>query len=234
MNKIKRKLFSMEAILDSRTINDQLYFLVKWAGYPISQSTWEKADKVPADSNMISEYKMSVQMLGKTFYFDPLDQPPQIEDFVEVPPQKSELSTFNTKLSEFQHQINNLRDDVRFILQSQLRLVKELKMSKNVLHHYDLQRSPASQDKQQSIQSDIMQQYQQSALINYDGSFEQGDKVEKIGRAVQIKKNKNKMYYILWKRRSNGQIPKNSWVESEKMMENDPVKVCQYLWNKLY
>ncbi|CAD8163261.1 unnamed protein product [Paramecium octaurelia] len=230
MNKIKRKLFSMEAILDSRTINDQLYFLVKWAGYPISQSTWEKADKVPVDSNMISEYKMSVQMLGKTFYFDPLDQPPQIEDFVDIPPEKSELSTFNTKLSEFQHQINTLRDDVRFILQSQLKLIKELKMSKNAIHQYDLLRSPASQEKQQSIQSDMMQQ---SASINYDGSFDQGDKVEKIGRAVQIKKSKTKMYYILWKRRSNGQIPKNSWVESEQMIENDPAKVCQYLWNKI-
>ncbi|CAK82542.1 unnamed protein product (macronuclear) [Paramecium tetraurelia] len=230
MNKIKRKLFSMEAILDSRTINDQLYFLVKWAGYPISQSTWEKADKVPADSNMISEYKMSVQMLGKTFYFDPLDQPPQIEDFVDIPPEKSELSTFNTKLSEFQHQINTLRDDVRFILQSQLKLIKELKMSKNAIQQYDILGSPASQEKQQSVQSDMMQQ---SASINYDGSFDQGDKVEKIGRAVQIKKSKTKMYYILWKRRNNGQIPKNSWVESEQMIENDPAKVCQYLWNKL-
>lgn len=43
---------------------------------------------------------------------------------------------------------------------------------------------------------------------------------------------KIKWYLILFK--LTGFIPKNSWVESEKLLEYDPIKLCQYLWSKLY
>lgn len=37
------------------------------------------------------------------------------------------------------------------------------------------------------------------------GSFEVGDVIERIGQAVQVRQTGIRMYYVLWKKRANGE-----------------------------
>ncbi|CAD8103883.1 unnamed protein product [Paramecium primaurelia] len=94
---------------------------------------------------------------------------------------------------------------------------------------------PILQQDSELIQESSSEQSQKITEIKSqtEGGFEFGDLLEKIGQAVQTKEKGEKMYYVLWQKRSNGIIPKNRWVNSEYLMKHDIKALCYYLQRKL-
>ena len=55
----------MEKILDEDTHNGQTHFLIKWKGYDIFHSTWEREDKISHLAEMIEEFRKGNQNKSK-------------------------------------------------------------------------------------------------------------------------------------------------------------------------
>jgi hypothetical protein len=42
---LQQNHYVVEKVIDSKVMNGETYYLIVWAGYPVSQATWEKAGR---------------------------------------------------------------------------------------------------------------------------------------------------------------------------------------------
>lgn len=88
-NQSKSDYFKVEKILDKRTINRRLEYLIKWAGYPESENTWEPAKNLASCKNVIKEFNAACKAGNKNkakIKPPPLELPPH--KTTKAPPRK--------------------------------------------------------------------------------------------------------------------------------------------------
>ncbi len=85
--------YAVEKILDMKIIDDQVYYLIKWEGYPESESTWEPIEHLTNILHLVEEFR--AQRLTKA----PLSIPDNLSSIPhEV--QKSQYSQKKAKPSQ--------------------------------------------------------------------------------------------------------------------------------------
>ncbi|CAD8194013.1 unnamed protein product [Paramecium octaurelia] len=233
MSKKKRGLYLIDEILDYKQYNGQKYYLVKWQGYNNRDCTWEKPEKIPNLAQFLHQFEEKVKTFGSNFYHIENDQPPQLEDFIGAPTlsKQNQCQQQSEQINKLQNQINELKSEIDLMRKYQNNIVQLIQTSQQ--NSKCLQ--PNLQQDSEIIQESSSEQSQKYTEIKSqtEGGFEFGDQLEKIGQAVQTKEKREKMYYVLWQKRSNGIITKNRWVNSEYLMKNDIKSLCYYLQKKL-
>ncbi|CAD8103887.1 unnamed protein product [Paramecium primaurelia] len=233
MSRKKRGLYMIDELLDYKQYNGQKYYLVKWQGYNNRDSTWEKPEKIPNLAQFLHQLEENVKIYGSNFYHIENDEPPQLEDFIGAPSlskqnqylyQQEQINKLNNQIDELKSEIDQMKKQQEEIVQ----LINTNQQNQKCLQ-------PILQQDSELIQESSSEQSQKITEIKSqtEGGFEFGDLLEKIGQAVQTKEKGEKMYYVLWQKRSNGIIPKNRWVNSEYLMKHDIKALCYYLQRKL-
>jgi hypothetical protein len=53
---VTKQVFEVEAIVDVRSRNRMLEYLVKWKGYPSDENTWETEENMTSAKDIVDEY----------------------------------------------------------------------------------------------------------------------------------------------------------------------------------
>ena len=51
------EVYTVEKILDKKTIGSKVHYLVKWKGYPLSEATWEPLENLSNALDLIREFR---------------------------------------------------------------------------------------------------------------------------------------------------------------------------------
>jgi len=82
--------YAVEKILDMKIIDDQVYYLIKWEGYPESESTWEPIEHLTNIINLVEEFR--AQRLTKA--------PLSIPDNLSSIPHEVQKSQYSQKVAK--------------------------------------------------------------------------------------------------------------------------------------
>ncbi|KAM3127411.1 hypothetical protein pb186bvf_020492 [Paramecium bursaria] len=110
--KQEEPFYTIEAILQQKSIQNQIYYLIKWEGYPIEESTWEPAYKIAETSELFGEYKRNVRKSGPDFFQS------QHKNYVPPPIEQFNIIRKKTKMeliSDIVEGINHIKDSTEQI-----------------------------------------------------------------------------------------------------------------------